>query len=368
LQDLPSLLRILDRYVLREVAVTWVAVTGVLLAILVSNQLARILALAAANGFPRDVVMSLIGLTTLQNLTVLVPVGMLLAVMMALGRLYHDSEMAAVRACGTGPERLYVPVMLLAVTVAAGLAWLAFDVSPAAYGRAQDLRREALRNAQFGRLEPGKFRTFASGSAVFYAEREDEAGVLYNVFVQRQVGDRVEIATAGRAVHRIEEGGRLHVVVLYDGMRYEGVPGEPTFRKLRFAEHGIPVRIPDPDAGKLRAEAKTMRQLMASADLNDMSELQWRFSLPVMVLVLSLLAVPLSALRPREGRYARVALAILAYFVYSNLISAARVWIEKGQIDPRVGVWWVHLLMIALALYLLHRQSPLPQLLRGRAA
>ena len=128
------------------------------------------------------------------------------------------------------------------------------------------------------------------------------------------------------------------------------------------------MRIPDPDAGKLRVEAKTMRQLMASADPNDMSELQWRFSLPVMVLVLSLLAVPLSALRPREGRYARVALAILAYFVYSNLISAARVWIEKGQIDPRVGVWWVHLLMIALALYLLHRQSPLPQLLRGRAA
>ena len=365
---MPSLLRILDRYVLREVTVTWIAVTGVLLAILVSNQLARILALAAANGFPRDVVMSLIGLTSLQNLTVLVPVGMLLAVMMALGRLYHDSEMAAVRACGTGPERLYVPVMLLAVAVAAGLAWLAVDVSPAAYGRAQDLRREALRNAQFGRLEPGKFRTFAGGSAVFYAERADAAGVLYNVFLQRRTGDRIEVATAGRAVHRIEEGGRLHIVVLYDGVRYEGVPGDPGFRRLRFAEHGIPVRIPDPDAGKIRPESKATRQLLGSTDPRDVSELQWRVSLPVMVLVLSLLAVPLAALRPREGRYARVALAILAYFIYSNLISAARVWIEKGQIDPRLGVWWVHLLGVAVALYLLHRQSPLPQILRWRAA
>ena len=362
------MLRILDRYVLREVAVTWVAVTGVLLAILVSNQLARILALAAANGLPRDIVMSLIGLTSLQNLTVLVPVGMLLAVMMALGRLYHDSEMAAVRACGTGPERLYIPVMLLAVAVAAGLAWLAFDVAPTAFGRAQDLRREALRNAQFGQLEPGRFRTFAGGSAVFYAERADAAGVLYNVFLQRQAGDRVEVATAERAVHRIEEGGRLHIVVLYDGVRYEGIPGDPGFRKLRFAEHGIPVRIPDPDAGKVRTESKTMRQLLASADPGDVSELQWRVSLPVMVLVLSLLAVPLAALRPREGRYARVALAILAYFVYSNLISAARVWIEKEQLDPRLGLWWVHLLVVAVALYLLHRQSPLPGLLRGRAA
>jgi lipopolysaccharide export system permease protein len=362
------LLGILDRYVLREVASTWVAVTGVLLAILVSNQLARILGLAAANGFPREVIVSLIGLTTLQNLTVLVPIGMLLAVMMALGRLYHDSEMAAVRACGTGPERLYVPVMFLAVAVAAGLAWLAFDVAPAAFGKAQDLRREALRSAEFGRLEPGKFRSFAGGSAVFYAERADEAGVLYNVFLQRRVGDRIEVATASRAVHRIEEGGGLHVIVLYDGQRYEGVPGQAGFRKLRFAEHGIPVRIPGPGAGSLRGEAKPMSDLLASTDPRDVSELQWRLSLPVMVLVLALLAVPLSILRPRQGRYAKVALAILIYFGYSNLISAARVWIEKGQVDPRLGVWWVHLLVVLLALFLLHRQSPLQAMWRRSPA
>jgi len=358
------LLRILDRYVLREVTLTWVAVTGVLLAILVSNQLARILGMAAANGFPKEVVVTLIGLTSLQNLTVLVPIGMLLAVMMALGRLYHDSEMAAVRACGTGPERLYVPIMLLAVLVATALAWLAFDVSPAAFGKAQELRREALRSAQFGRLEPGKFRSFAGGSAVFYAERADAAGVLYNVFLQRRVGDRIEVATAGRAVHRIEEGGRLHVVVLYDGIRYEGIPGQATFRQLRFSEHGIPVRIPDPDAGKVRSESKSVSELLASTDPVDASELQWRISLPVMVLVLSLLAVPLSVLRPRQGRYAKVALAILIYFAYSNLISAGRVWVEKGQVDPRIGVWWVHFLVAGLALYLLHRQSPLQSMLR----
>src|SRR3990172_1421490 len=100
---MPALFRTLDRYVLREVAISWLAVTAVLLAILVSNQLARILGLAAENGFPRDVVFALIGLTTLQNFVVLVPIGMLLAVMLALGRLYHESEMSAVRAWGGGP-------------------------------------------------------------------------------------------------------------------------------------------------------------------------------------------------------------------------------------------------------------------------
>ena len=241
-----------DRYVLREVGLAWLAVTGVLLVVLVSNQLARILGLAAANGFPQQVVFALIGFTTVQNLTVLVPIGTLLAVVLALGRLYHESEMAAVRACGTGPERLYLPVMTLALAAAVGVAWLAFDVAPAAYASAQSLRQEAFRNAQFGRLEAGKFRSFANGTAVFYAQRTDADGVLYNVFLERRQGDAIELAVAARAVHRIEDEGRLHIVVLYDGDRYEGVPGRADFRRTHFAEHGIPVRIPDPTAGTIR--------------------------------------------------------------------------------------------------------------------
>lgn len=353
-----------DRYVLREVALAWVAVTGVLLVILVSNQLARILGLAAANGFPQQVVFALIGLTTVQNLTVLVPVGMLLAIILSLGRLYHESEMDAVRACGTGPERLYLPVMTLALAAAAGVAWLSFDVTPAARTTAEALRQEAFRNAQFGRLEAGKFRSFASGTAVFYAERADADGTLHNVFLERRQGEGIEVAVAARAVHRIEEEGRLHVIVLYDGERYEGVPGRPEFRRVRFAEHGIPVRIPDRGAGKISRQQRPTAELWRSSDPADISELQWRISLPVMVLVLALLAVPLAALKPREGRYARVALAIVAYFLYSNLISVARVWIEKEQVDPRLGLWWVHALVAVIGLYLLHRQSPLDAMLR----
>lgn len=356
-----------DRYVLREVTLAWAAVTGVLLVILASNQLARILGLAAANGFPQQVVYALIGLTTVQNLTILVPIGMLLAVVIALGRLYHESEMTAVRACGTGPERLYLPVMTLALAVAAGVAWLAFDVTPAARTAAEALRQEAFRNAQFGRLEAGKFRSFAGGTAVFYAERADADGVLYNVFLERRQGEGIELAVAARAVHRIEDEGRLHVVVLYDGERYEGVPGRPDFRRVRFAEHGIPVRIPDRSAGKVSRQQKPTVELLRSSDPGDLSELQWRISLPVMVIVLALLAVPLAALQPREGRYARVALAIVAYFLYSNLISVARVWIEREQIDPRLGLWWVHALVVMLAVYLLHRQSPLGALFRRSA-
>ena len=128
----------IDRYVLREVAMALAGVTVVLLAILVSYQVARILGIAADRGFPQEIVFALIGLTTLENLMVLVPISMLLAAMLALGRLYHESEMAAVRACGIGPERLYLPVYTLALPVAIGLAWLTFVVGPDARNGAEE--------------------------------------------------------------------------------------------------------------------------------------------------------------------------------------------------------------------------------------
>jgi lipopolysaccharide export system permease protein len=348
----------IDRYVLREVAMALAGVTVVLLAILVSYQVARILGVAADRGFPHEIVFALIGLTTLENLMVLVPISLLLATMLALGRLYHESEMAAVRACGIGPERLYLPVYALALPVAAGLAWLTFVVGPEARNGAEELRGRGMRDAEFGLLAPGIFRTYADGKAVFYAEESGADGRLIHVFMQHITGDRVEVATAAWAEQRVLPGGRSQVVVLHDGERIEGVPGQADFRRIRFAEHGIPVEVPEPGAGRTVPERKPSRELFGSTALVDVAELQRRISLPVMVLVLAFIAVPLSALRPREGRYARVALAILLYFLYANLLSAAQVWIEKGRLPPAAGTWWVHALVLAAGFVLIHRQSP----------
>ena len=172
-----------QRHVLREVTQTWLAVTGVLVAILVSHQLARVLGQAADNQYGRRVVFELIALGAIMNLSIIVPVGLLLAVVLSLGRMYHDSEMAALQACGFGPARLLPPLFCFAGVIAAGLAWLVFFQVPRADNQAQLLRRSALTEAQFGQLDAGRFRSFGGGDAVFYAERVDQEGVLHNVFV-----------------------------------------------------------------------------------------------------------------------------------------------------------------------------------------
>ena len=342
----------LDRYLLREVTVTFVAVTGVLLIVLLSNQFARVLGQAAASGFPASIVLTLIGLTTLQQLTVLVPIGLFLGIVLALGRLYHESEMTAMTACGVGPLRIYRPIALLAVIVAALLAVLSYRIVPAAWIKSSDLRLEATRAAQFGALAPGRFRSFAGGDAVFYAERVEKTGELYGVFVQRSVGDKIEVAMAEKAVQR-GAGQPEQMFILFDGRRYEGVPGTPNWRIVEFREHGIPVRLPEAKAGKDKIEAKSTATLMASDEPKDRAELAWRTAVPVMALVLMVLAVPLARLRPRQGRFARVAYAVLAYFLYSNLLAAVRVWIQKDATGGQLGLWWVHLVPLALAAWLL---------------
>src|ERR1700738_2628881 len=130
-------------YVLREVVQTWLAVTGCLVAILISNQLSRVLGQAADNQYGRHVVLDLIALGAIMNLSVIVPVGLLLAVVLTLGRMYHDSEIAALQACGFGPARLLVPFFCFAGVIAVGLGWLVFVQVPAAATEAPLLRQSA---------------------------------------------------------------------------------------------------------------------------------------------------------------------------------------------------------------------------------
>ena len=343
------MLRILDRYILREVVVSWFAVTGVLLAILLTNQVARVLERAAESQYPRGVVLELILLSAVQNLSLVFPVGLLIGIVLALGRLYHDSEMTAAQACGAGSRPVLVPVLGFTVVLALLLAALSMHLAPAAAGRMLELRSEALRAGQFAPISAGRFRMFGGGSTVVYAQGADDDGTLHRVFVERDRGGHLEVALAQRATHAYSEGGDLQVITLYDGERFEGIPGERRFRIVRFAENTIPVRLPVMSSGAIALEGAPTRSLMQSRANAQVAEFHWRIAFPVMALVLACIAIPLARLRPRQGRYARIGYAVLIFFVYINLAIAGRQWLARGVIPQWLGLWWVHATVVLLA-------------------
>ena len=360
-------MRVLDRYLLREIVLHFVAVTGVLFVILVSFQIGKVLSQAAANQFPRDVVASLIGLTSIRYLKELVPLGMFLSAMLALGRLYHDSEIAALQASGLGLRRLLRPVFVFGVGVAVLLAWLAFAIAPSAAASAEQLRTQAMREARLAGLEPQHFGSFAGGDVVYYAERIDTDGILYNVFVQRRVGDKVEVAVAKRA-EQLGIGGVNQTFLLYDGEHYEGVPGEGLSRRSRFEEFSYPIQLPAAAGRGSRIEARATVDLAPTEQAADRAEFEGRLAAPLMAIILTVLAAPLSRLRPRQGRYAKIGLALLAYFLYLVLLNTTRTWIEKQSMLGMLGQAWVHVAMLLFAVWLLFRQDPPDMLLRSRTA
>jgi len=340
----------LPRYVLREVVMAWVVVTAVLLVILLAGQVVAVMERAAAYQYPQGVVLELIGLGALQNLSILLPVGLLLGVVLAFGRLYHDNEMAAALACGAGPVNAYLPVTLLALVVSAGLAWLTLVLSPQATARVLSVRNTALRSGQFAPIAAGKFRTFGGGNVVVYAQEVAPDGTLENVFVERNRGPLVEVALADRARHAVSPDGMTHILTLYDGERFEGIPGSTEFRIVRFAEHVVPVQVPaGPDVIR-DIEAQPTAELLASRDPNQRAEFEGRIAQPIMCMVLALIAVPLARLRPRQGRYSRIWLAVLIFFLYASLIIIGKTEIARGVTPEWLGLWWVHALVILLAL------------------
>lgn len=342
--------KILGRYILREVVAAWLLVTGVLLIILLANQIAGVLQRAAADQYPRDVVLELILLGGLQNLSILLPIGLLLGVVLAFGRLYHDSEMAAALACGASPVTLYLPIGILAFVVALGLAWLTLSLSPDATLRALSLRSEALRAGQLAPIAAGKFRMFGSGNAVVYAEDANPDGTLSRVFVERSKGPVVQVAVADRARHQSTPDGQTHIITLYDGESFEGIPGKAEFRISHFAERIVPMQVPPlPDITR-SMDAQLTSVLLGSHDPQMRAELEWRIAMPVMCMVLALLAIPLSRLRPRQGRYDRVWIAVVIYLVYFNLISTGKSWIARGQMPAVLGLWWVHVVVALIVM------------------
>ncbi len=344
---------IIDRYLMREVAQTWLAVSLVLWLILVSGRLSRYLAEAAAGELPGEAVFSLLGLKSVGFLVFIMPLALFLGVMLGLGRLYKDSEMAALGACGVGTKRIYRPLLLLALLAAAALGWAALYLAPHTAALGYGIRDQAEQAADISSVGAGRFKEIRNGALVFYAEKiSRDKKSMENVFVHAREKGLERVITAASAYQRWDPETGDRFLVLVDGYRYEGQPGRADYRILQFRQHGVLLESGEV-TGSRKEDAIPTAELWRSADRRDQAELQWRLSVPVATLVLVFMAVPLCRTTPRQGRYGRLAVGVLAFIIYYNLMGTARVWMEQGVLTPVVGIWWVHGLPLLLGILLL---------------
>ncbi|HUR42337.1 MAG TPA: LPS export ABC transporter permease LptF [Verrucomicrobiae bacterium] len=347
---------LLERYLLREAVTSWAGVTVVLLAIMLSTRFARFLAQAAAGELPREFLLNVVALSSLQYLVILIPVSLLLAVLLALGRMYRDHEIAAMTGCGIGPGAMYRPIALLAALLAVITAALALEVGPWAGRRADFMFKDAQRSIQFTPFEPGRFKEVAGGRAVFYAAQVDRTGTLDTIFARLAEKRGASFVTAQRGTQDLDRTTGDRVLTLENGYRYAGEPGRADFEIVRFDT--LVTRVAPPPMLQLSSKRKIRETaaLVGSSDREDQAELQWRIAAPVSVLLLALIAVPLAHTNPRAGRYGKLVLGILLYLGYSNLLALAQAWVAKGYLPPVPAMWGVHLVAASLGLIMVARR------------
>lgn len=348
---------ILDRYLLREGLASWMGVTIVLLAIMLVTRFARFLAEAAAGQLPREFLLKIVALSSLQYLVILIPVSLLLAILMSLGRLYRDQEITAITSCGAGPAALYRPFLLLAAVIAVFTGVLSFELGPWAGRQVDALIKDAQRVIEYTPFDPGRFKYVAGGRAVFYTGALDrERGDLTTVFARIEESGGPSVVTARSGEQSVDRVTGERVVRLDHGFRYTGHPGRADFDIVRFDT--LVTRVSPPPVLALSGKRKIARtsDLVDSDDPRDVAEMQWRIAAPLTVLLLAVLAVPLAHTTPRAGRYGKLVLGILAYLGYTNLLTLGQAWIAKGHAPPGLGLWWVHLLVAVSCLVLIGRR------------
>lgn len=330
----------------------------VLLIVMIGMSLGELLGDVADGNVPPGLLGALTLLKMPDLLGTILPLSVFIAVIWGLGRLYRDQEMAVMRASGFNWPMLLRPLFSLLLPVAALLLALGLVVSPLAASATQQKLEEAFRNAAEWGLQTGKFHVLRDGDLVLYVESMEKDGrTLRHVFIQQRDGEREQIWAAEKGYYWLDRESGSRYLTLENGQITEGGEAALDFGIMRFARNDLKLPEPEDRIKPAALEARSSLEVFRADSPESIAEMQWRVSPAIAAVVLGLLAIPLAHSAPREGRGGRALLGILAYTIYANVLYMCRNWVAKGEISAFPGLWWVHLLVLIVALLWLQRQG-----------
>ena len=344
-----------DSTIRRELARSFGATLVVILTIVLTMFLIRTVG-QAANGVvsPQDVVL-LLGYTALGHLPTMLSLSLFVAIVVCLGRMYRDSEMAIWFASGVGVARFVRPVLRTTWPVLVVVAALLLYAWPWGNRNSLELRDRYQQRSDLSRVAPGVFQTSSDGRRVFFVERGASAGQTgeaRNVFVLSSQAQAESVTTARSA--RLESEGDERFLVLERGQRHDidGRNGNRT--QSRFEHYRVLVREKVVrEAERRPPKATSTRELLADPHARHLGELAWRFGMLLATGNLLLLGVGLAATHPRRASNWNLIFSLLAFVVYFNLVNLSQAWVAGGRIGLGTALLLLHGGVALLALGLL---------------
>ena len=289
---------VLDQLIIKELINTLLSVWSVIVVIIVSREFIRVLDKAIDGRVPSETLLTLLALKTLTFSVSLLPAALFMAVLMVIGRLYRDQEMAAIASAGGGAWSLYRAVLLMVIPLTTGAAVLSLVVSPWAEATVSQIMSQGANSSDLRGIAAGKFSEYTRGDLVFYVEKITDDKIMQQVFVQSRQAGELAIITA-KTAQIIDQADGVYVVFA-EGERTQGQPGQLDFVLEKFKEYAVRMEV-SPVTLRLSQVAVPTAILMASTKVPDCAELQKRLAIPISCLLLSFIAVPLAQQRPRGG-------------------------------------------------------------------
>lgn len=341
-------LSILDRYIMREFLFGTLAAVVVLLVIFTGSTFADIANKVATGRLPGSVMFTVLGLNLVNTLQALLPMAMFLGILLALGRMYRDSEMHVLSASGFGSKGLLKPTAIFGAGAAIVVALVALWLGPLAARASNAEVEQANRSVIAAGLEAGRFTSLPGRGGILFANTISPDGTkLGKLFVSSERTGKdgvtsISMITAdhGDLFHEGQEDNRF--IALHDGHRYDIHLGHDNWRLMQFQRNDIALSPPADDSGEDNPESlRTTRALIGDPDPTARAELQWRIAIPFGPLVLAMLALPMARQGPRTSPVGRILIAVLAYLIIANLMTLARSFIASGKLAAPIGMWWV---------------------------
>ncbi|MDD2776446.1 MAG: LPS export ABC transporter permease LptF [Gallionella sp.] len=344
---------VFQRALIREFMSNGMLLFSVLLGIVVISQLIRFLGDAVSGKLAVDGVLALLGFSAMNYLPVLLSLSLFLSILLTLSRSYRDSEMVVWFGSGIGLTYWIRPVMLYATPVVAVIGLLSLVLSPWALQKSDEYKQTLESRDDVTAATPGMFRESKQANRVYFIDKT-QAGDnrVSGIFVQSEQNSKLGTMVAKQGVQETHANGDRFLVLL-NGTRYEGIPGQRDYRIVEFERYAIRIDSVPPKQVEPYARTLSTQGLWQDRTRTNLAELEWRLGLPISAAVLALLAIPLSYINPRAGRSLNLVTAMVLYMLYSNMISVTNAWVGQGKLSPGIGLWGIHalLLVVTVALF-----------------
>ncbi len=320
---------LIERYLAREILRPVLGVFTFLLVVVLVFYASRLLASAAVENLPMDLVLRMAGLRLGLFLDTLLPIALLLGVVIGLGRLQNAHEIVALAAVGAGRRRILMALGLWVLLLALVAAALSMVFRPWAYATIYELERQAAAEFSLDRVEPGRFQVGDQQWLIYAAGREGNQ--LTEVMVHQRHPDYSGVMRAQRLSQIDEEDGLIRL--RFDGEVRSYRISQSGERDLtsRFEQFDVVFQGREPPRRDQLRRAMSTKALWDSDLPIEQAELHWRLVSPLSVMVLALAGVAMSRVNPRLGQSTRVLTASLIGTLYFSGLGVVINWLEQGS-------------------------------------